>query len=110
MNVSDNVVIALLLLLGLVLSTGAVLVFLSVQWRRRGLAMGEAFGPEHDRSPTSVGFGFPPTISNRPPCWLAIRSRDVGAVQSALGLHNPEPCSWADGLAGTNEHRLFISP
>jgi hypothetical protein len=30
------------------------------------------------------------------------------AVQSALSLHNPHPCSWLEGL--TNADRLFIAP
>jgi hypothetical protein len=29
-------------------------------------------------------------------------------VQSALGLHNPKRCSWAEGLS--DDHALFISP
>jgi hypothetical protein len=47
---------------------------------------------------------------NRPPCWLAIKSRNLLAVQSALRLTNPRPCSWAEGLAGASEEKLFISP
>lgn len=43
-----------------------------------------------------------------PGCWLAVKSRSTFAVQSALGLHNPKPCSWIRGLAG--EEILFIAP
>src|SRR5215472_9042244 len=43
-----------------------------------------------------------------PSAWLAIRSRSALAVQSALGLHNPKPCSWVEGLIG--EEKLFIAP
>lgn len=44
------------------------------------------------------------------PCrWFAIRTSNVAAVQSALHLHNPTPCSWGDGVARLTEH-LFISP
>jgi len=43
-----------------------------------------------------------------PNCWLAIKSRNTYAVQVALGLHNPKPCSWIQGLAG--EEKLFIAP
>jgi hypothetical protein len=43
-----------------------------------------------------------------PNCWLAIRTRNTYAVQVALGLHNPKPCSWIQGLAG--EEKLFIAP
>jgi hypothetical protein len=43
-----------------------------------------------------------------PGCWLAVKSRSAFAVQSALGLHNPKPCSWIEGLSG--EEKLFIAP
>jgi hypothetical protein len=43
-----------------------------------------------------------------PGAWLAVKSRNPLAVQSALGLHNPKPCSLIQGLAG--EEKLFISP
>ncbi len=44
----------------------------------------------------------------RPGCWLAIRTRQIPAVQAALGLRNPRPCSWTEGLTG--ERSLFIAP
>jgi hypothetical protein len=45
------------------------------------------------------------------PCrWLAVRSRDLGAVQRALGLVHPTPCSWEEGLNEADEHKLFVSP
>src|SRR5262245_38195411 len=44
----------------------------------------------------------------RPGCWIAVKSRNVLAVQSALGLHNVRPCSWFEGLAA--EEKVFISP
>ena len=43
-----------------------------------------------------------------PDSWLAIRSRDLLAVQAALSLHNARPCSWLEGFA--NADRLFIAP
>src|SRR5437868_5470854 len=46
--------------------------------------------------------------ANRPPRWLAIKSQNVIAVQRALGLHNPKPCPWQQGLSG--EEKLFIAP
>ncbi len=44
----------------------------------------------------------------RPNCWLAIKSRNLLAVQSALALHNPKPCTLLRGLTG--EEKLFIAP
>lgn len=47
-------------------------------------------------------------IFRRPGCWLAVKSRNLLAVQSALGLHNVKPCSWTEGLTG--DEKLFIAP
>src|ERR1700742_5124867 len=41
----------------------------------------------------------------RPNCWLAIKNRNLLAVQSALALHNPKPCSWVEGLSGECEQK-----
>jgi hypothetical protein len=52
---------------------------------------------------------FLPPFDN--PCrWVAIRSSNPIAAQTALGLHNAKPCSWSEGLSMLNEHTLFISP
>jgi hypothetical protein len=48
------------------------------------------------------------TALNRPTSWVAIKSHNLGAVQTALGLHHVKPCTWLDGLAG--EEKLFIAP
>lgn len=42
--------------------------------------------------------------------WLAIRGAHPAAIQTALGLRNPRPCSWEEGMHSALEHRLFISP
>jgi hypothetical protein len=49
-----------------------------------------------------------PVFPQRPATWLAIRSVSPEAVQAALGLSRPTPCSWSDGMAGA--HEFFISP
>ncbi len=43
-----------------------------------------------------------------PGCWLVVKSRNPRAVQSALGVRDPRPCSWLEGFA--NVDRLFIAP
>ena len=43
---------------------------------------------------------------NRPPCWLAVKNPNLLAVQKALGLNNPTPCGWSEGL----DKKLFIAP
>src|SRR5262245_25699495 len=49
-----------------------------------------------------------PAIFELPSRWLAIKSSNLFSVQSALGLHNPTPCSWDERLA--RPRKLFISP
>ncbi len=47
-------------------------------------------------------------VSLWPDAWVAVKSRNVFAVQKALSLHNPRPCSWLEGF--TNADKLFVSP
>lgn len=42
--------------------------------------------------------------------WLAVRSTDLQAVQTALHLHNPQSCLWSDGKAQLDEHDFVIAP
>lgn len=53
---------------------------------------------------------FYPPVFSAPSRWLAIRSGDPQAVQSALGLLKPRPCSWEEGLSAVHAQKLFISP
>jgi hypothetical protein len=66
--------------------------------RRRQLGLAERSAPPLDQL----------CVFRCPDRWLAVKSRSSFAVQSALGLHNPKPCSWVQGLAG--EEKLFIAP
>ncbi len=54
--------------------------------------------------------GFYPSIFSAPSRWLAIRSDDPQAVQSALGLLKARPCSWEEGLSAAHRQKLFIFP
>ena len=42
--------------------------------------------------------------------WLAVRSADLHLVQAALGLRNPRPCSWEEGLTRSQDNKLYLSP
>lgn len=53
---------------------------------------------------------FRTRLFESPMRWVAIRSGNVHLVQSALRLNNPTPCTWEEGLARAQEHKLFISP
>lgn len=45
------------------------------------------------------------------PCrWLAIQSRNLDGVLSALKLNNVTPCSWDEGIARLTGHNLYVSP
>jgi hypothetical protein len=50
------------------------------------------------------------SVFETPSRWLAVRSQNPQAVQTALGVQHPRACSWSDALATPVEPRLFISP
>jgi hypothetical protein len=104
MNIGDVMPALLVLLFVSALSIGAGLVIFVLRLLRRNR--------DQRKFSHQISFdGFlpaQPTWVRRPPCWLAIKNRNVLAVQSSLGLHNPKPCSWSEGLAG--EQKLFIAP
>jgi hypothetical protein len=114
MGVVDHKVIASLLLavFSSVLAMSIVLVFFIVQWRRRHLVLPL---PDSDVKPAS-GTSPGPVVNERhlvlkrPECWLAIKSRNLAAVQSALSLHNSKPCTWAEGILEGGTQTLFIAP
>ncbi len=109
MNDGDLIPIVLLLLFGLALGGGVTMVGLLVR-RNRSLRISCPTAPPGDRrdSFSSAHSLVTSSFLPRPNRWLAIKSRNVPVVQAALGLHNPKPCSWTDGLAG--EENLFIAP
>jgi hypothetical protein len=49
---------------------------------------------------------FESAFASRPPLWLAVRANDPKAVLSAIGLNQPTPCSWTEGMTG--ERNFFI--
>ena len=107
MNPAALIPFLLLLLPGLALSIGAAMVafvVFQVRRRRRLEPQQPPFEPAaHRRSP-----GILPAFMGRPACWLAVKTRSSPAVQRALGLHHPKPCSFIEGLTGVE--KLFVSP
>jgi hypothetical protein len=95
--------VLLLLSLSIALSIGLGFAMVLVRQARR-----EKLAPKRDIAPASHGSNEPPSAVRRPACWLAVKTRSIAAVQSALGLHNPKPCSWIEGLAG--DEKLFVAP
>jgi len=94
--------VLLLLLFSVALSVGAGFVVLII---RRGRRPRQAPPAASVCAAHSVGRA---SFARRPPCWLAVKSRNLLAVQCALGLNNPKPCSCLEGMAG--EEKLFIAP
>lgn len=105
----DLIPLLLLLLFGAAFGAGMAL-FSLVRWlRRRERGWGD-FTSSVESAPPENAFTVSPLRAfwRRPTCWLAIRSRNLDVVQSALGLDNPKPCSWTEGLS--SDRRLFVSP
>jgi hypothetical protein len=45
--------------------------------------------------------------------WIAVRTTDMGAVIDTLGLREPHPCSWADGISQaykSDSGHVFVTP
>lgn len=107
MNEPNLIPVLLLILFGVVLGGVSVMVALVLHWRRRGVFLNSPSGV----SSLQFSPGFTPSqvvFQHRPAAWLAIRSRNPHAVQTALGLSNPKPCSWIEGLV--REQKFFIAP
>src|SRR5580765_7560098 len=96
----------MVVLVTLAVSTGTVVALLVSRSRKLRPRMAHVID-----LPPSPNYAFdaqPGQFLNRPTSWLAIKSRNLVAVQSALGLHHVKPCSLLEGLAG--HEKLFIAP
>jgi hypothetical protein len=107
MNPSDAFAIAMLAVTGLVVGVGVGMAVLVRRLSRRERLRRETIKLTESISEDEVASFLAPQ-ARRPSSWLAIRSRDMVAVQIALGLRNAKPCSWAEGLM--TARRLFIAP
>jgi hypothetical protein len=98
-----------MLFMGAILGGTAMAIFI-LSCRRRQLATEETLGHTfNDLSEfKDITLTLTPTFLRRPITWLAVRTRNVHAVQVALGLNNAQPCTWTEGLSG--EEKLFIAP
>jgi hypothetical protein len=104
-NTWNLIPVLLLALLGAAFALGAAMVLLVVRTRNRRARFRR---PPARPAPLFDNLPPPPVFTYRPSAWLAIRSRNLHAVQAALGLHNAKPCTWTEGLA--SEQKLFIAP
>lgn len=106
----DLIAWLLIALLSLVFVLGAVCVFLVLQLRRSIRWQKSNAKPAEKKSALLAGHRLRPVLYETPNRWLAIKCDYPQAIQAALDLHRPTPCSWEQGLAGVREDKLFISP
>lgn len=105
MNVGSLIPLLLLLLFAFAVSIGAAFVGFLLRQRHLRRRDEPMHGIELSSTANPV---LEHAFVNRPTCWLAIKSRSLAKVQSALGLHNPKLCSLEEGLSGGE--KLFIAP
>jgi hypothetical protein len=112
MGALDHEVMAMLLLsvFWFVLVVGVFFVFFVIYWRNRRSSVATSKPTVRRRPIDSPSLNLRCATLKRPNCWLAIKNKNLLAVQRALSLHNPKPCSWAEGLAGNSEQKVFVSP
>ena len=108
---NDDLIAWLLIgLLSLVLVLGAVSIFLVLQLRRSIRFQKPKPVSRAIRSQAASPLKFNPQPREPLDRWLAIKFQSPQAVQAALDLRRPAPCSWEQGLADAREDLLFISP
>lgn len=100
----------LLSIFSFVLVMGVFSVYLVLRWRHERRHLRPPAVPTIVAIANETPVHLRHLALRRPTCWLAIKNRNLLAVQSALALHNPKPCSWAEGLSDEGEQKLFISP
>ena len=107
-----NEVVSLLMLIpfGLVLGTGVLFLFSAIRWARQRREANEQFAHLNFSPSFFVRANFRASLFDQPCRWLAIKGHNPRAVQEALHLHAPMPCSWEEGLLEARERKLFISP
>jgi len=92
---------------GIVLGTGVF--FLFCAWQRNKTPQGGA-DSFLDSSGRNLPAGCQFVAFDLPARWLSVKSTNPAAVQAALGLNHPTPCSLEEGLAVAHDDKLFISP
>jgi hypothetical protein len=101
-NPVDTVPLMLLVLHLLALGVGTMIFFgMIVVHRRARETQRAAFSDIKTILPDQA-------LAQGPVVWLAIHSTDSDAVLASLGVSNPVPCPWREGIAG--ERELFIGP
>jgi len=105
---SDLIAALLILVLGIALGIGVTCLVMVVHFLRKGRLVNRPAARRIGRLARERRFHAP--LFHLPTRWLAVRSGNPYLVQAALGLNNPTPCSWEEGLSVAHEQKLFISP
>jgi hypothetical protein len=94
---------------GIVLGTGVFFMFCA--WQRSKLInIDSGSNPAFDPSQRALAAGGRMVSFDQPVRWLTVKSSNPAAVQAALNLIHPTPCSLEEGLAEAHDDKLFISP
>jgi hypothetical protein len=105
---SELVTALLILVLGIAMGIGLTCLLMVVHFLRKGRLVARNASRRGEWSGRERRYHGP--LFQCPARWLAVRSGNPLLVQAALGLHNPTPCSWEEGLSAAHDRRLFISP
>ena len=108
MRDGDLIAALLLLLLGVALGIGVTCLLMVVHFLRKGRLVNRPVLRKSGLGARELRLRAP--VLGGPGRWLAVRSGNPQLVQAALGLNNPTPCSWEEGLSAAQDQRLFISP
>jgi len=98
--------VLLILLLSVALALCLVCLLVVVHFVRSGRLARQRDLQRHRLLPRNL----PTPLFALPSRWLVVRTTNPQAVQSALGLLKPRPCSWEEGLSAAHDQKLFISP
>lgn len=96
----DTMPLMLLALHMLALSVVTIIFIAMIVLHRRARSLQQTMQTGNDFLLTDLAFTLGPTT------WLAVRSSNPKAVQTALGIGHPTPCSWREGITGG--HDFFI--
>jgi hypothetical protein len=98
----DIIPVSLLLVFGFAISLGFVMIsIIGLVTRRNRLS--ENWGP----SPSGETLDALLTYRQRPPSWLAVKTRNLDMVRAAFGLEEGRLCSLPEGMEGNQ--KLFIA-
>jgi hypothetical protein len=102
--------VLMLIPFALVLGIGMSFAWLVSRHVKKRRGRGHSSDARGNASGSPASAGYRSLFVEQPSRWIAIRTRNLVAVQTALGLNNPTPCSWSEGINRVQDHKLFVSP